>query len=69
MKSFTFPSGSSYLEVRSTRPDPASRYSLVISGQAQTSSQGLIDLGKFLVAAGKEFAAQERHDDLGGTPE
>lgn len=69
MKSFTFPSGTAYVEVRSANPNPASRYSVVIHNAAQTSSQGLIDLGKFLIAAGKEFAAQERHDELGGTPE
>lgn len=69
MKSFTFPSGSAYVEVRSTRPDPASRYSVVIHNPAQTSSQGLIDLGKFLIECGKDFAKIEREELKEQAPE
>lgn len=69
MKSFTFPSGSAYVEVRSTRPDPASRYSVVIHNLAQTSSQGLIDLGKFLIECGKDFAKIEREELKEQAPE
>lgn len=69
MKSFTFPSGSAYVEVRSTRPDPASRYSVVIRNTAQTSSQGLIDLGKFLIECGKDFAKIEREELKEQAPE
>jgi hypothetical protein len=69
MKSFTFPSGSAYVEVRSTRPDPASRYSVVVHNAAQTSSQGLIDLGKFLIECGKDYAKIEREELREQAPE
>jgi hypothetical protein len=69
MKSFSFPSGTAYMEVRSSRPDPASRYSVTVSGNAQTSSQGLIDLGKFLIDLGKDYAKIEREELKEQAPE
>lgn len=59
MKSFTFLGGRAYLQVRSSRPDPASRYEVSLSDDAFTSAQGLIELGKFLIAAGRDYAKAE----------
>lgn len=54
MKSFSFPGGRAYLTVRSSRPDPASRYAVDVSDDAFTSAEGLVELGKFLIEVGKE---------------
>lgn len=62
MKSFSFPGGRAYLTVRSSRPDPASRYGIDLSDDAYTSAEGLIELGKFFVEIGKEFVKAEKAD-------
>ncbi len=59
MKSFTFPGGRAYLTVRSTRPDPASRYNITVSDGAQIGAAGLIELGKFLIECGKEARKED----------
>ena len=60
MKSFSFPGGRAYLTVRSSRPDPASRYGIDLSDDAYTSAEGLVELGKFLIDAGKEAIKDEK---------
>jgi hypothetical protein len=59
MKTFTFPSGQGYLSVRSTRPDPSRRFSVTVTNDAGISSRGLIELGKFLIQAGKDYSKDE----------
>jgi len=59
MKTFSSPSGRTYVTVKSVRPDPASRFQVTISDGFYTSAQGLADLGKFLIGLSKEYAKEE----------
>lgn len=59
MKTFTSPSGRTYVTVKSSRPDPASRFQITISDGYYTSAQGLADLGKWLIATSKEYTREE----------
>lgn len=59
MKTFSSPSGRTYVTVKSARPDPASRFQITISDGFFTSAQGLADLGKWLTALSKEYAKEE----------
>lgn len=59
MKTFTSPSGRTYVTVKSARPDPASRFQITVSDGFYTSAQGLADLGKWLIATSKEYSKEE----------
>lgn len=62
MKTFSSPGGRSYVTVKASRPDPASRYHITISDGFYTGASGLVDLGKWLQQLGKEFAKEEGGD-------
>lgn len=67
MKTFSFPSGRAWLTVKSSRPDPASRFEITVSDGAFIGAEGLIEAGKFLIAAGKEAIKEGSAPDLAET--
>ena len=67
MKTFSFPSGRAWLAVKSSRPDPASRFEVTLSDGAYISAEGLIEAGKFLIAAGKDAIKEGGAPDIAET--